>query len=570
MLKRKNSPKRAAEESADVPKGTAKRGAGMKKTAVITVACVLAVALAVGYGMLCSQVREGVVLPKTVVNDVELSGMTAEEAEQALTQAFHAKYDTAERKVAIDGEEYTVSLGDTLSLDAKAAAEELLSVNQRPFLLRGASMLKAVTVGTKETVLPSITDTDKLAENLQASGLMDINTTVQTKYQVNDEGNLDIHMGVTGHSVDEAALTEQLNAGVAEDDYESVIECPVVTGEVKALNWKKLNKKIVKKPVDATLKLSDDRRSFEMVESITGVSYNQDEAKSSVEAAQEGEVVTIPLTYTEPEITTQNLEDNLFQDLLADYETVVKGSDGRKSNVRLACQKCTGIILLPGDSMGYNETLGQRTAENGFYPAPAYFNGEVVQEYGGGICQVSSTLYCATLYANLQIDERHNHTFASTYVPLGLDATVSWEGPDFVFTNNRKYPIKLEVDYYQGNACVRIWGTKTDDVKVKMVSDTLETKPYSTETHSDSSRYVGESYTEQHGMDGYLVQTYRVLVDGDGNEISKTKEAYSDYEPEKEIVYVGTKEKPKPKPQTTTPATDNTAASGTGTDTAAQ
>lgn len=97
---------------------------------------------------------------------------------------------------------------------------------------------------------------------------------------------------------------------------------------------------------------------------------------------------------------------------------------------------------MPGETFSYNQVVGQRTKAAGFKEAPAYLNGKVVQEYGGGICQVSSTLYNAVLYANLEITERTNHGFKPSYVKPGLDATVSWGGPDFKFTNNRNYPIK--------------------------------------------------------------------------------------------------------------------------------
>lgn len=540
MSDMKNAPKRAeAEESAVAAKG------GVKLFAVVLAALVLL--LAGGYVFSCTRVTEDTILPKTAVNGVEVSGLSTEEAAQLLAQEFVSTYSDKELKVRVDGEEYGVKMGDTLFLDVEKAAGEALEPNQRPLLLRGVALLRAYTIGCNKTITPVIDDTEQLDENIEKSGLRAINTTVQTDYKVGEKGDLEVHMGVTGHSVDEEALNEAIYAAVAANDYETVIECPMVTGEVKPLDWDKLEQELCREPSDATLLLSDDRRSYELVESVTGVSFDVEGAKKQVEEAEEGTLVTVALSYEEPEITTEKMKENLFADTLADYETVVKGSDDRRSNVRLACQKCDGIILLPGDSIGYNETLGERTAENGFFAAPAYLNGETVMEYGGGICQVSSTIYCATLYANLQIDERHNHTFASSYVPLGMDATVSWEGPDFVFTNNQKYPIKLEVTYWDGKCCVTIRGTKLNSNQVKIDSDVLETQGYSTKTIQDSSRFEGETYIDQHGVDGALVQTYRVILDGDGKELSREKEAFSDYTPEPEIILVGTKKKEKKK-----------------------
>lgn len=535
-----------SEVNQNQPKRAESGSAGKK---IIAAVCAAVVVAAGGYAFLCSQVKEDTVLPKTTVNGVELGGMTAEAAAEALDQEFEERLSHAELNVAVDGETYTVRVGDTLTLDTKAVVEEIMSPNRGAFLARGASLAKAATVGSKEVRTPSVTDTDRLAENIQSSGLMDINTTVQTSYKVNKKTkDLDVVKGTTGHSVDEAALTESIYSAVAADDYETVIECPMITGEVKELSWKKVRKKICKTAADATLSLSENRRDYEMVNSVIGVDFDTDAAKTALDEAEEGQTVTVKLVYTEPEITTADLEENLFKDRLSGYDTKVGGSEGRKSNVRLAGEKVNGIILLPGDSFSYNNTLGQRTAENGFFPAPAYFNGETVQEYGGGICQMSSTLYAATLYANLQIDERHNHTYASSYIGLGMDATVSWGGPDFQFTNNQKYPIKLVAGMWNGYASVQILGTKTDSNKVEMRSETLETKGFPTETKKDPTLEEGKQIIEQHGVDGYKVQTYRIIKDADGNVLSENKESFSSYTPEKEIVVVGTKKKEKPKP----------------------
>lgn len=536
-------------ERNDAPQ-QAKNAVGAKKKAAVAAVCLAAAVLAGGYGVLCGQVKETNILPKTVVNGVDLSGMTREEAAKALMEDFQARYTEAKLEVSVEGgEPYTVKVGNTLSLDAEAVAAELLEVNQGPYLLRGAAQLRAMTMGQSLRKAPSVTNTDKLAKNIKKSGLMDINTTVQTGYEVNKDGDLDIHMGVTGYSVDKEALTEDIYSAVAADDYETVIECPLLTGTVEELNWRSLEEDVCRDAADATLSLSEDRRSYEFVESVDSVRFDLDAAKASVSQAKEGDIVTVPLTYQAPEITTEDLKENLFRDTLGSYESTVKGTEGRRANVRLAAQKCNGIILLPGDSFAYNETLGERTAENGFFTAPAYLYGETVQEYGGGICQVSSTLYSATLYANLQIDERHNHTFASSYVPLGMDATVSWEGPDFKFTNNQKYPIRLDVEYWNSQNVVHIMGTKTDDIKVEIESDVLDTKAYTTKKKDDPTRYVGQTYVDQHGVNGYLVQTYRILLDGEGNQISREKESYSDYTPETEIILVGTKKKKEKKPK---------------------
>ena len=134
----------------------------------------------------------------------------------------------------------------------------------------------------------------------------------------------------------------------------------------------------------------------------------------------------------------------LFRDELATVVTYLYGStQNRIDNVALAAQSINGIVLAPGQQFDYNEALGERTTERGYKAAGAYSGGQVVQEVGGGICQVSSMVYYAALLSNLQIDTRTCHYFPVSYVNPGMDATVSWGGPEFRFRNDTGYPLRL-------------------------------------------------------------------------------------------------------------------------------
>ena len=169
-------------------------------------------------------------------------------------------------------------------------------------------------------------------------------------------------------------------------------------------------------------------------------------------------------------MSKETLQSYLFRDTLSSFSTNVGGTEARKSNVAKAAENCNGTILMPGEQFSFNNVVGQRTIENGFSAAPSYVNGESVDEVGGGICQVSSTLYDACLYANLQINERHCHPHPSAYVDTGFDATVSWGGPDYKFTNNTEYPIKIVSSYGGGVVTCVLYGTKLKDFKVSLSS----------------------------------------------------------------------------------------------------
>ena len=282
--------------------------------------------------------------------------------------------------------------------------------------------------------------------SVKDSGVLKVDTAVADSYKVS-KNQITFTRGTSGQAVDEDALYECITDAVDDGDYETVITAPMKDSEPKALDMDKVYKKVYTKAKDATW---DPKKNYAIVASTTGVSFDKKESAAAMEGLEEGESKSISLKLTTADITTQNLEKNLFKDRLGTYSTNVAGTAARINNVRLASQHCNNTILLPGETFSYNEIVGQRTAARGFQEAGAYLNGKTVQELGGGICQVSSTLYCATVLSNLEIVHRENHMFESTYVPLGLDATVSWGAPDYVFKNNTKYPIKVVAGYANG------------------------------------------------------------------------------------------------------------------------
>ena len=255
--------------------------------------------------------------------------------------------------------------------------------------------------------------------------------------------------------------------------------------------------------------------TWEVVDEIVGCTFSVEQAAQLWNEAPWLGTVSVPLTITYPEITGESLRSLLFRDLLGSQTTYFPNSiPNRVSNINLAASKLDGIILYPGDELSYNTTIGQRTEAAGFLEAGAYADGEVVEEIGGGICQVSSTLYCAEILANLETVNRTNHYFRVDYLPIGHDATVSWPGPDFVFRNNRDYPVKIvaKCDTLERWVTIEIWGTNVDGTYVEITYDQF--------TVTDPEWGVAC---------GSAAQTYRNIYDSDGNLLQTVKERYSDY-----------------------------------------
>ena len=146
----------------------------------------------------------------------------------------------------------------------------------------------------------------------------------------------------------------------------------------------------------------------------------------------------------------------------------MSGTANRKQNVKLSAAACDGVILLPGEEFSYNESVGERTTERGFKPAPAYSGTKLVDSVGGGVCQGSSTLYYAALLADMEIIFRINHGFPVNYLPWGLDATVSWGGPDLQFRNSSNYPVMLKAEVSDGHMKMWIMGTEERDYYSKL------------------------------------------------------------------------------------------------------
>ncbi len=521
-------------------KKTEKKAGNLLLWSIIVLVLIIALLGGV-YLFLCVRVPEGRLLDHTYMNDVDVSGMTAEEANAALQADFTGRFQNSTVSVGLDGEDYVVSLwtedGSILYLDTSDAVSKAMEHGHGQFLTRGLDWLSTQAEPRKLTVTPSIQGGDALKDAILATGIDQVDTAVETTYSIEDD-RITIQKGSAGVVADVDALQGQILTAFTSDPWavNYTIDAATTVSDIAALDVQKIYDEVYTEPANATL---DPENDYAIVPSVTGVSFDPDAAKSALESAEPGSEVTIELVYTQPEIDTEHLEANLFKDVLGSYSTNVSGSSGRRSNVKLAAQFCDGTILLPGETFSYNDTVGQRTKARGFSEAPAYQNGQTIQEVGGGICQVSSTLYAACLYSNLEITERTNHSFASSYIGLGMDATVSWGGPDYKFTNDTPYPIKVVGSYSSGKVTMSIYGTKTDDITVKITSETLETIPYSTKKEHDSSLGDGETKVITTPYTGYKVQTYRKLYDGDGNLISTEKEAYSYYRARDKVIAYG-------------------------------
>lgn len=314
------------------------------------------------------------------------------------------------------------------------------------------------------------------------------------------------------------------------------IEIPVQMAKCAEIDIEKIHEEIYKEPQDATYTTNP----YKIIASQNGIDFDMsiEDAKNMLNEAKE--VYTIPLKTLYPKVTTDHIGEEAFPDLLATYTTNYSSSGANRSNnVALATSKINGVVLMPGDIFSYNGTVGKRTVSAGFKAAGAYSNGQVVNEVGGGICQVSSTLYNSVLRANLEIVSRTNHMFQVGYVPIGTDATVSWGSPDFKFKNNRNYAIRIVATTYNKNVTIKIYGLKQDnDYDVEILSYRTGTIGFKTTYTNDSSLAPGQTKVIQAGSPGATSVAYKILKK-DGKEISRELLSRDTYSPHNQVIAKG-------------------------------
>lgn len=272
---------------------------------------------------------------------------------------------------------------------------------------------------------------------------------------------LAVTLGTPGYTMDANAAVELIFAGLSNGKFEIDLSDAVTAQEPPAPDAQEILQEVSILPVNAQM----DPATKTVTPGSYGLGYDEKKLAALLEDAADGQTVRVTLEPTAPEVMGQ---EAYFQDVLGFCQTPHGSNEKRNANLTLACQALNGVVLQPGQTLSYNETLGQRTKEAGYQEAPAYSGTTLVDSLGGGICQVSSTLYLSALYAELEIVDRVSHGYPATYMPVGLDATVSWGAPDLKIRNNGDFPIKLVAEVRDDFVRVWIMGTETRSYYVRM------------------------------------------------------------------------------------------------------
>lgn len=284
---------------------------------------------------------------------------------------------------------------------------------------------------------------------------------------------------------------------------------------------------------------------FEITDEISGTMVN---VEASIEALNKflnkewnyGPIeFEVEQSVEEPEIKRSDLE--AIQDELGSYYTDA-GSGSRLKNIQRAAELLNGIVLMPGQEISVEKATAPYTLENGYVEGGAFENGQIVQSIGGGLCQVSTTLYNAILYAELEIVTRSAHSMLVSYVEPSRDAAIAEGIKDLIFKNNYDYPVLIEG--YVNNAgqlWFHVYGkeTRSENRKVEYVSETLEEVPYTKKFVEDTGMTLGEKTTEGAKINGKTARLWKVVYEN-GVEVSREKKNNSYYKASELTVKVGT------------------------------
>ena len=476
-------------------------------------------------------------IPRGVhVAKIDFSNMTKEEAKSILEEIYSKK---AENEILFKYEDFeTTTTYEALEVEYQIdkAIDEAYNVGRKGNIIKDNWELIKAIFQQKEIELEATIDEEMLNQIIQ-----NINNSIEgavvqpSYYRKEGEDKLIITEGKEGLKVNEEQIYKDVYELIKNQTDINIIKIPLENVQPDKIDLQKIYEEIHKEVQDAYY----TQNPFKVYPEVEGVDFDIENAKNII--AEKKEQYEIPLIITKPNKTTKEIGTEAFPDLLATFSTKYQSSNvNRTTNLKLAADKINGIVLLPGEEFSYNKTVGERTVQAGFKEAAVFNAGRVENGLGGGICQISSTLYDAVVMADLDVTVRRNHQFVTSYVKAGADATVVWGSQDFKFKNTRKYPIKITITVSGGVATAKIWGVK-EEVEYDITIETKKTAtiPYTTQCVQDSSLPEGQQKIVQSGSNGQKVEAYKVKR-LNGQVISTTLLSKDTYNAMKKIVHVGT------------------------------
>lgn len=526
-----------------------------KKITVVLIVCavmLIAILLSV-FGYFASQASTDKIYEGVYAGNIHLGGLTRDEAERLLEK----EYKISEfNPIAVYGDVKFEIYASQISLDA----------NFKDAALRASELGKDGSVFGKIINMQKFKkhrqyiDIDlscdmEVLQHLLNENLPDAVCDVQPYTAELGDDCLIVTNSRNGKRADAEMFISDLSDLYDDESWNGEAEVKIVEITADKIDIDKFCDEYNREPVNAVCNESENEVTI--TPEVVGIRLDKSVASKIIEEnSGNSEPYKIPAEIIQPEITAASLEaeftDTIIGSFYSDYSD---STANRKENIRLASSKINGMILNPGEVFSFNGVVGPRTAEAGFKVAHVYSGTKVVDGIGGGICQVSSTLYNAVVFADLEIVYRTNHSIPVSYAPLGRDATVSYGTIDFKFKNNKPTPVKLEIIADGSRVTVNVYGRRKYLKDISIETAITGTTGYSVNEIKDDTLYEDERVVVEKGANGTKVEAYKVVKEG-GNVVSRTHLTSSNYSPSSETVKIGTKKRPVATAETSSPLTE--------------
>lgn len=520
----------------------------------VTIALIIFIALAISVVFSLLNMNSAKIVDGVSILGIDVSGLTVEQAKNQINDAIENRFQDENNTLILKrNDEETNVTANTFNakFDVDKAIAEAYNIGRNGNIVKDNYEILFTKLFKKDVEAQLHLDEDLLNTTIQdvSSKMQDV--VVESSYYIEDE-KLIIVKGKAGYTVNAEELKNRIYSQISNihTNYQ-IVEIPTIYKEPAPIDLEKIRNEIYKEPQDAYV----EKNPTQVHPEVAGIDFaiSIDEAKKLLE--EDKEEYTIPLKITIPKKTISNLGEEAFPDLLATFSTIYDASNkNRSTNIELASSKVNGTVVMPGENFSYNTVVGRRTIEAGYKEGTAYIGGKVVPDVGGGICQLSSTIYNVALFANLEIVERSNHMFLTGYVAPGRDATVYYGSIDFVFKNTRKYPIKIVTNSKNGVCKVSIYGIKEDkEYEVVLQPKVTSYIPFTTTYEDDPTLEEGKEVVEQAGVNGCRSECYKILK-LNGKVVEQKLLSKDTYKAKEKIVRRGTKKvvaKPTEAPQPT-------------------
>ena len=483
-----------------------------------------------------ANINKNTIVSGVKIEGIDVSGLSAEEAKGKLETIYTEKLET---EIPVQYNEYETTINANLfetKYNIEDAVKKAVEIGKEGNIFENNYKILFALIGKQDIKVEMQLNEEAAKKIIEDLGTNLPGVVIESSYYIEDN-KLIITKGQAGVKIDTDKLLEELKEKLkGTEKITDYITIPVTEEQPTAIDIDKIHEEIYKEVKDAYY----TQNPFEIHPEEEGIDFDVEAAKKALE--EDKEEYEIDLKITKPKVTTSQIGTEAFPDQLATFRTNYDGGDkDRTTNLQLACNKINGKVVMPNETFSYNKTLGARTAAAGYKNAKVYEAGQVVDGIGGGICQISTTLYNAVLRANLEIVERRNHQFVTSYVEAGMDATVVYGMTDFKFKNTRKYPVKIIASAKNGVATVSVYGIKeSEEYTFSFRTVTVSTIPTSTKYIDDATLPVGTEKVKQKGANGKKTETYMTkMLNG---KIVETKILSRDtYDAMQRIVLRGTK-----------------------------